>query len=234
MHIMNIRGIISTACLLAAPTFALAGPPVRLPSGSAPWGNPGVFDYAKAGVGVATEASSMGGDFAKKVVDYQKAKKEWEALTEVDKRLEPNYQPPGAPTVPSKCLENKACRPCYYKAYGDVNTTRSNLEKVRAHYDFTYRLTTKGKAFMQGVANVAGGAAAAGAVVEANKVDDALLGFDNAVRKKNAELLGKLEKNLREVAVCEAKFYKNDDWFDRYGYTYYQFMISQYSYATKN
>lgn len=234
MRIIHIKVTTAIACLLATSAVALAGPPSPLRPGSQVWDKPGVFDYAKQGAVIAGDMSTQAGTVGKGVMEAMKAMKEWEALTAADKRLEPNYQPPGAPAVPSKCLEQKACRPCYHKAYGDVNATRRNLEKVRAHYDYTYRFTTKGKAFMQGVANAAGGVAAMGAVVEVDKVDDALLEFDKVVRKKNAELLGKLEKNLREVAVCEAKFYKNDDWFDRYGYTYYQFMISQYSYATKN
>ena len=155
----------------------------------------------------------------------------YKALSAQDARLEANYQPAGAPSVPSKCMENKKCRPCFFKAQGDVNATRINLEKVRARYEFTHRFTTTGKAFMQGVANQAGGIAAAGAQHEAMQIDKVVAGFDQVVRKKNTELLGKLEKNLREVGVCEAQFYKNDDWFDRYGFTYYQFMLAHYDYV---
>ncbi len=153
------------------------------------------------------------------------------ALNAQDARLEANYQPTGAPAVPSKCMEIKNCRPCFEKAQGEVNKRRIALEKVRAHYEFTHRLTTTGVAFMQGVANQAGGIASIGAQVEAQEIDKSLAEFDQVVRRKNTEILGNLEKNLREVAVCEAKFYKNDDWFDRYGFTYYQFMLAHYDYV---
>ena len=226
----------AAAVLTAIPLMALADPPQPLPDGSSPWGKPrstgpGAGDYAKAARDGAVEEGPKVSAAGKNVQAAYKAMKEWEALTDKDARLEPNYQPPGAPAVPSRCLENKDCRPCYEQAYGGVNRTRRNLEKVRAHYDYTHRLTTKGKAFMQGVANVAGGVAALGAQVEADKVDASLAGFDKVVRDKNVELLGKLEENLREVSMCEAKFYRNDDWYDRYGYTYYQFMLAQYGYA---
>ncbi len=231
MRINDFKTITIAAVLLAVPCLTFAAPPVRSPSGSPPWGKPGVFDYAKQAAVIANDLSAQAGSTGKNALDSKNAMKKWEALTEGDKRYEPDYQPPGAPNVPSKCLENKACRPCYQDAYAKVNKTRRNLEKVRAHYEYTHRLATKGKAFMQGVANLAGGAAAIGAVVEADKVDAALVDFDKVVRKKNAETLGALEKNLGEVAVCEAKFYKNDDWYDRYGYMYYQFMVAHYDYV---
>ena len=51
------------------------------------------------------------------------------------------------------------------------------------------------------------------------------------VRRKNAELLARLQSELKGVSTCEAKYYKNDDWYDRYGYIYYQFMVAHYGYA---
>ncbi|MEO6154427.1 MAG: hypothetical protein ABIP16_01710 [Thermomonas sp.] len=233
MRIIDTKTFIVAASLLGASAAALASNPLPLPGGVAPWNSPkspGVIDYAKA----AGKEGKQLYDVGKKVQAGYKELKEYEALTNDDKRMEPNYQPPNAPNVPSKCLEDKACRPCYDKAYGAVNKTRKNLEKVRAHYDFTHRFTTQGKAFMQGVANQAGGVAAAGAQVEAVKIDASVAEFDKVVQNKNAELLGNLEKNLREVSVCEAKFYKNDDWYDRFGYIYYQFMVAHYDYVQTN
>ncbi len=168
----------------------------------------------------------------KTILDLAKAAKDaYGPLSKGDGDLKPNYEPPGAPSVPSKCMENPDCRPCYEKAYKAVNKTRINLERVRARYAFTHGFTTQNIAFMQGVANVAGGAAALGAQVETLKVNQALSGFDQVVRKKNTELLGVLKGNLQEVSTCEAKYYKNDDWYDRYGYIYYQFMVAHYDYV---
>jgi len=172
-------------------------------------------------------------DGIKQDMDLTKMLDEYNNLSNTDKRLEPDYSPPGTPSVPSKCYENKACRPCYVDAYDKVNTTRKNLEKVRAHYNFTHRFTAKGIAFMQGVAAAAGGIAAMGAAAEADKVDESLKNFDQVVRNKNLELLEKLQSNLKEVAKCEAKFYKTEDWYDRYGYMYYQFMYAHYDYVVQ-
>ncbi len=168
----------------------------------------------------------------KTIIDLAKAANgAYGPLSKGDGDLAPNYEPQGAPSVPSKCMENPDCRPCYEKAYKGVNKTRINLERVRARYAFAHRFTTQGTAFMQGVANVAGGAAALGAQVETIKVNSAVSEFDQVVRKKNTELLGVLKGNLQEVSSCEAKYYKNDDWYDRYGYIYYQFMVAHYDYV---
>lgn len=178
----------------------------------------------KAGLGTAGKVA----DTAGKALEFQRS------LNAMDDRLSPDYDPPGAPGIPSKCMENKACRPCFTQAYEQVNKTRTNLEKVRAHYEYTHRFSADGIALMQSVAASAGGPAGIGAAVETKKVNGALSDFDKVVRDKNAELLERLQGNLKEVNACEAKFYKNDDWYDRYGYMYYQFMAAHYGYANSH
>lgn len=221
------------AALLLSTTASAAAVTKLMPGSAKSWGLPDI-KTAKAYANVAAEGVEAAAKGGKTGYELGESAQKFGALTDNDKRLEPNYQPPGAPEVPSKCMENEGCRPCYTQAYDHVNATRRNLEKVRAHYDYTHRFTTQGKALMQGVAGAAGNAAAIGAMVEAQKVDEAVDSFDAVVRSKNAELLAKLQQNLREVSACEAKFYKNEDWYDRYGYMYYQFMTAHYDYAQKN
>lgn len=182
-------------------------------------------DSTRKGISAGLEQSGKLADVAGKALDFSKT------LSATDKRLDANYEPPGAPGVPSKCMENKACRPCFTEAYAKVNKTRKALEKVRAHYDYTHRLTTSGVALMQSMGGVGGGVAGLGVLSETTKVNDALDGFDTVVSRKNAELLARLQSNLKEVSTCEAKYYKNDDWYDRYGYIYYQFMFAHYGYV---
>lgn len=183
--------------------------------------NQGLAKGAKAGAAKAGQVKGL----AESAMKFAKT------LNSTDDRLDPKYEPPGAPGVPSKCMENKACRPCYTEAYEHVNKTRVSLEQVRAHYEYTHRFSADGIALMQGVAATAGGPAGIGAAVETQKVNGALSEFDGVVRAKNAELLARLQGNLKEVNACEAKYYKNDDWYDRYGYMYYQFMAAHYGYA---
>ena len=163
-------------------------------------------------------------DVAAKALEFN------EALTSTDKAMHPNYSPPGAPQVPSKCMENKKCRPCFERAQSSINTSRKNLEKVLAIYSYTHKFTKAGQALLTSMGGTGGAIAAMGAAVESRKVDKSLEAFDSTVREKNKELLAKLETNLRELGRCEAEFYKNEDWFARYGFIYYQFMLARYSY----
>lgn len=181
----------------------------------------GTSKGVKAGLDKAGKAAALG----KAAIEFE------DALNATDERLSPKYSPPGSPDVPSKCMENKDCRPCFTDAYAKLNKTRGALEKVRAHYDFTHRVTTSGIALMQGVAATAGGPAGIGAAVETQKVNASLKDFDGVVKRKNAELLSRLQEELKGINTCEAKFYKNDDWYDRFGYMYYQFMAAHYGYA---
>lgn len=150
-------------------------------------------------------------------------------LTKVDAAMQPNYTPPGMPQMPSKCAENASCRPCFDTANGNLDTRRRNLEKVRGIYTYTHRFAQEGKDLMNGVGGLAGGAPAVEAAVQSRSVDQSLDAFDDTVRAKNAELLGKLQEDLHELAACEAKYYGNDEWYARYGELYYQFMQARYS-----
>jgi hypothetical protein len=150
-------------------------------------------------------------------------------LTKVDAAMQPNYTPPGMPQMPSKCAEDKACRPCFDDANANLDIRRRNLEKVRGIYTYTHRFAQDGKDLMNGVGGMAGGAPAVEAAVQSRSVDQSLDAFDETVRAKNAELLGKLQDDLHELAACEAKYYGNDEWYARYGELYYQFMQARYA-----
>ena len=150
-------------------------------------------------------------------------------LTKVDAAMQPNYAPPGMPQMPSKCAEDKSCRPCFEDANANLDIRRRNLEKVRGIYTYTHRFAQEGKDLMNGVGGLAGGAPAVEAAVQSRSVDQSLDAFDDTVRAKNAELLGKLKDDLHELAACEAKYYGNNEWYPRYGELYYQFMQARYS-----
>lgn len=150
-------------------------------------------------------------------------------LTKIDAAMQPDYTPPGMPQMPSKCAEDKACRPCFDDANANLDIRRRNLEKVRGIYTYTHRFAQDGKDLMAGVGGLAGGAPAVEAAVQSRAVDQSLDAFDATVRAKNAELLGKLRNDLQALAACEAKYYGNDDWYPRYGELYYQFMQARYA-----
>ena len=224
-----MKSILTTASFALACIFfassAQAEPPKALGNDTPLWNK--VTQTVAGGIAGAEKGAATGKTAADIARDALKSFRE---LSEGDKALQPNYTPPGSPSVPSKCMENKDCKPCFEKAHAGLAKTRINLEKVRAHYKFTHRFTTLGQQVLTAAGAAGGGIAALGASAENIKVDKALDDFDNIVKAKNKELLAKLEVNLKEISACEATFYKNDDWYNRYGFTYYQFMLSNYGY----
>jgi len=213
------------AWALSLALAARADEPRQIGKDTLPWKE--ITQVAAGGLAGLDKGAATG----KTAADIAKdALKSFRELSEGDKTLSPNYAPPGAPSVPSKCMENKDCKPCFEKAHAGLNKTRTHLEKVRGRYKYTHRFTKLGQQVLTAAGAAGGGIAALGASAENIKVDKALDDFDNVVKAKNKELLAKLEGNLKEISACEAKFYQNDDWYNRYGFTYYQFMLANYTY----
>lgn len=162
-------------------------------------------------------------DAANAAMEYYKA------LKIEDERMKPNYEPRGAPTVPSQCMEDEDCRPCYEDAQRPINVARKNLEKVRAISEYTNNFTKKGQALLT-AAGTAGpyGIAGIEAVHQVQVAETELKKFNDVVKKKNKDFLVKVDEGLHKLSSCEARYYKNDDWYNRYGFIYYQFMMSRY------
>ncbi|MEP6940383.1 MAG: hypothetical protein ABI846_11515 [Rudaea sp.] len=202
-----------TACLampVCAP--ALAGPSPEMERFGNFYGNP--QDLAQA---------------ANLLKTVQAAADLYKALTAIDERMNPNYEPAGAPDVPSQCMENDECKVCYGHAQERLNTTRKGLEKLRGITLYTQAMAKQGENFISAVGNTGGTVTAMQAVATNQDVDKTVSDFNSAVRSKREELLGKVKGELQEISACEKQFYKNDDWYNRYGFMYYQFMLAQYA-----
>jgi hypothetical protein len=180
--------------------------------------------------GAATQLDMDLSDRAGKAYDaYSKYQDYYKSLTPTDEALKPNYNPAGAPDIPSHCMEDESCKVCYDDAQKAVNKSRIALEKLRAVNTYTQNFTKKGKDVLTAAGAAGGGPAGLAAVDENVKVDAALDGFNAAVKAKKAELLGGLEPRLKALGDCEKKYFNNDDWYNRYGFMYYQFMIANYA-----
>ncbi|MCD6660399.1 MAG: hypothetical protein LT105_09570, partial [Lentimicrobium sp.] len=59
------------------------------------------------------------------------------------------------------------------------------------------------------------------------KIENSVKELQAAYDSKLAELLAKLQQSLMEMAVCEEQF-GTPDWYDRYGYMYYEFVAEKY------
>lgn len=147
-------------------------------------------------------------------------------LDPADKSAEPQV-PDGNPGVPSACEGNRSCAQCYGGAIENLDNTRWRLERLRAIYSSTYRYGKNMMAFADGASAVHGTSALAW---QSRKIEvlKSLKNLDGAYDKKYAELISQLYTDLQGYSNCEGTVMRVPDWFDRFGFVYYQFMKTYY------
>lgn len=203
--------------LVVLPLSALAGPS-EIP----------VQDLWKAmdTVGKAYDSSKQAQDISKGAVNLFDS---FKPLSDVDKQADPNYNPPGMPQVPTSCdeLKKDGCKDCYKDAYSKLYKLRMNFEKLRALKIVTEDFTKSSLSFGDSVSGVHG-VAGLGWQAERRKIEASFKNFEKAYRNKHQQLSDQLKAVLQEIDQCEAKYYGEKDWYNRFGYMYYSFMEDRY------
>jgi len=153
-------------------------------------------------------------------------------LTQGDKALDPNYRPPGTPSVPAHCTapdgsKSEGCNECYAAAYRKLTAVRLAFEKLRRVNATTQAFAAKSIAFGDAASGVHG-VAGLGWQPERAKIEQSVRDFNKAYDAKHEELSGLLQVALKDIGQCEARHFKVADWYDRYGFMYYTFMVDRY------
>jgi hypothetical protein len=203
--------------LLAIPLYGIAGPS-EMP----------IQDLWKAmdTAGKAWDSSKQAQDISKGAINLFDS---FKPLSDPDKQADPNYNPPGMPQVPTSCdeLKKDGCKDCYKGAYDKLYKLRMNFEKLRALKVSTEDFTKSSLSFGDSVSGVHG-VAGLGWQAERRKIEASFKNFEKAYRNKHQELSDKLKAVLQEIDQCEAKYYDEKDWYNRFGYMYYSFMEDRY------
>lgn len=169
------------------------------------------------------------GGWAKQAVGVTSAVKDlagaWKPLSDTDQSIADQMK--GGPRIPSRCAEDAACRSCFEGAQNSLNTNRYALIKLGAIGKWTDTFTTKSLAFGDNVSGVHGVAGIAWQA-ERQKIEASHANFGKQYDAKYRELIGYLENSLNRIGQCEARYFKNDDWYDRYGFMYYSYMADRY------
>ena len=134
--------------------------------------------------------------------------------------------PANSPKIPSFCADKEGCAPCFRNAREKFNQIRYKLEKLQAIYNCTTTYTKSAIAFGD---NASGYHGVVGIVwqSERRKIMKSIASLDTSYDKKRIELLNKLNNTLLELDVCERQ-YGLEDWYDRFGVLYYNFMELRY------
>lgn len=167
-----------------------------------------------------------------------------------DKQESPDLDPAGGPGLPVHCkmvdaaaesasdqavadgkarpADSQGCGACYTAAETNIDRSRVAFERLRIVASDTKKMASLGISVMQGAGQAAGGLSALAANDEIQKVNVSLAQFNISYDAKYGELLGQLKTRLDAFEVCETKFFNNPDWYNRFGFIYYQFMSDKY------
>ncbi len=141
-------------------------------------------------------------------------------------------QLPNSPTIPSFCdaeNEDDDCSSCFLTAREEFNRTRYLLEELRTIYNCTKSFSGKAISFGDNVSGIHG---VSGLVWQEQRrgIEKSLKDLEAAYDQKYEELKKRLKESMMELNACEAQF-GVEDWYDRFGYVYYEFMAAAYKRA---
>jgi len=167
-------------------------------------------------------------DYIRKLAESVTALRDaYRELSARDLQYDPNIRPPGSPSVPVSCRTDE-CDSCYTTAQEALNKAVFSLEKMRILYKRTKSFTEKALSFgdtSSGIHAVTGMAWQ----TQRRGIEASLKKFEAAYDAKKPELMTRLRTALDGLSQCEAEHYANPDWFNRFGFIYFQFMDQKYS-----
>ncbi len=212
-------------CRALVLAFLLFGWLLPSPAAAAPKGIPlaeimEAYDtYAKIAKHVKTGADI----FRKGVEAGQKAHK---PLTPADDEVWRSLG--GGPEIPYRCARDPDCRSCYEPAFEKFRHNRFKLAKARAillnSKQYYQSMVSFGDSLSSGL-----GSAGLGWTFARPKVELEWKKLKMVYRRKVDEFLFRLEEALMDMGRCEARVYGDDDWYDRFGILYLDFLRTTYA-----
>ena len=151
----------------------------------------------------------------------------YRALNTRDAPFDPSVHPDGAPDLPVSCASSD-CTACYREAQTALNSAMFTLGRLRTLYLRTKTFVDNAIAFGDSSSGIH---AVVGLAWQKEKkgIQDSMAGMNTAFDRKKPELMTALKTALDKIGACEAQFYSNPDWYNRFGFIYYQFMDQKYA-----
>jgi hypothetical protein len=149
-------------------------------------------------------------------------------LSPEDDQYKPDYDLPGSPELPSMCKDSTECADCFKEPYKGLQNTRFRFDKLRRLNRVTKTMLRDAISFGDAAANTAGGPAMLAWHTEKTKIRASETGFNQSYDAKYQELLATLKNDLLGIGACEAQFFNNANWYERFGFMYQNFMAEAY------
>jgi len=146
--------------------------------------------------------------------------------------VQPNYNPPGQPLIPSRCAGPDDCGACFADANAKLTKSRKLLEDMYV----IYKQTELQAGRIHEMANAAAGLSPYGQLVwtaiknnPKEPMNVAQKKFYDTYDTNLGKLLTMANEGLIGVGACEREHYKDYDWYPRYGMVYYNFLKDRYT-----
>ncbi len=149
-------------------------------------------------------------------------------LTPGDSQFDPDYAPPGSPQIPSACAGSEQCNACYEKAVKDINFYRFSLDKGRGIANNALQYSKKAIAFGDTGSQTMGVGGLAWTHKAKPEIEKSVAKLRKTYQSKYTEWIAGLQTSLQALGKCEEEFFKERDWYNRFGYIYYSFMADRY------
>ncbi|MBO0324136.1 hypothetical protein J0X14_17635 [Muricauda sp. CAU 1633] len=149
--------------------------------------------------------------------------------------------PAQAPSIPSICTdlyfeengeiseeEDQGCASCFLEARKKFNNMRYQFEKLATIYKCTKDFSNAAISFGDDVSGFTpSGVGGLAWQTQRRNIEKSVTDLEQAYDNKYGEFLQSLADAMMELNICEAK-YGVEDWYDRFGYMYFEFMKDKY------
>lgn len=184
----------------------------------------GTVRGVQAGFDKAASWAKIGIEIAKKGSELLES---YEKLSPEDASYEPDYSPAGMPQIPSRCLDSLECQDCFARSHDELTASRRNLERLRSLHLSTKNYVERAKSLGDSTSTIH---VTAGLQWQAKRreIEASFVSFEQSYDRKYEELIQKLHDTLQRLGQCEAAHLGDEDWYNRYGFMYFQFMEARY------
>ncbi|MBB1061220.1 hypothetical protein [Marilutibacter spongiae] len=138
------------------------------------------------------------------------------------------YTDSSGPTVPSHCAEGDACRQCYEEAVRKIDFNRFYIERARCITAANVKMANSAMAFGDSASGIHAVSGLSWQLQGKPQIEQAVGKLKQTYTHKAGQYLDGLQGALKELGQCEAEHYGEDDWYQRYGWIYHNFMQAKY------
>jgi hypothetical protein len=155
--------------------------------------------------------------------------RDWQALDEDTANCGAAYTDSSAPTIPSMCADKPDCEACYAEATRKIDFNRFYIERAHCITVTNIKMANSAMAFGDSTSGIHGVAGLSWQLQGKPQIKEAVEGLQRTYVNKAGQYLSNLDQALHELGRCEARYYSENDWYERYGWIYLNFMKSKYA-----